>query len=110
MKSPRYDATGDPFVHTPDLFTDRDPKRHAANRRKVANLYSMTTLLRMEEDVDKCVAMLEERFIEFCKYVFTSFFRCGDLVNLECETDQKRLSIWIGGFNATRLMLSVLFQ
>lgn len=65
-KSTWYFASGNPTTHTtPDLFTDRDPKRHAANRRKTASLYSMTTLLRMEPCVVECTALIVERFREF---------------------------------------------
>ncbi|PVH85443.1 cytochrome P450 [Cadophora sp. DSE1049] len=66
VKSPWYIASSNPDPHaTPDLFTDLDPKRHAANRRKVAALYSMTNLVQMEPFVDECTGILVKRFREF---------------------------------------------
>ncbi len=46
------------------LFSDSDSKRHAANRRKVASLYSMTALLRMESSVAITTKDLIEKFTE----------------------------------------------
>ncbi|GME41742.1 Cytochrome P450 [Neofusicoccum parvum] len=63
-KGPWYFASGNPQSDISDLFTDRDAKRHSANRRKVASLYSMTSLLKMEEAVDDCVGLMEARFRE----------------------------------------------
>lgn len=48
-----------------NLFTDRNMKSHADNRRKVANLYSMTALLKMEPSVDSCIEIVLQRFDEF---------------------------------------------
>ncbi|KAK7730687.1 hypothetical protein SLS57_001518 [Botryosphaeria dothidea] len=64
-KGPWYEASRDPTSELKDLFTDRDEKSHAANRRKVASLYSMTTLLKMEETVNDCIGLIETRFREF---------------------------------------------
>ncbi|EKG21959.1 Cytochrome P450 [Macrophomina phaseolina MS6] len=63
-KGPWYDAGRNPTNPLRDIFTDRDSKRHAANRRKVASLYSMTTLLKMEEAVNDCIDIFETRFRE----------------------------------------------
>ncbi|KFZ14545.1 hypothetical protein V501_03179 [Pseudogymnoascus sp. VKM F-4519 (FW-2642)] len=66
IKSPWYTASGDPDPHgTPDLFSDRNPTRHAASRRKVASAYSMTALAQLEPLVDECYVVLRDRFIEF---------------------------------------------
>ncbi|KFY74560.1 hypothetical protein V499_05422 [Pseudogymnoascus sp. VKM F-103] len=66
IKSPWYTASGDPDPHgTPDLFSDRNPTRHAASRRKVASAYSMTALAQLEPLVDECYLVLRDRFMEF---------------------------------------------
>lgn len=68
MKSPWYIASGSADSHAPaDLFTDRNPNRHAANRRKVASVYSMTTLTHLEPFVDGCSELLRTRFREFAE-------------------------------------------
>jgi hypothetical protein len=51
----------------PDLFTDQDSRRHAGLRRKVASLYTMTTLLHMEPCAEECTAILTQRFKEFAQ-------------------------------------------
>ncbi|KXH25220.1 hypothetical protein CSIM01_04164 [Colletotrichum simmondsii] len=61
-----------------DLFTDRDGARHAANRRLVANLYSVTSLRAMESDV-------EDRLRVFVK-------RLGDLSQTQDPID---LQFWM---------------
>lgn len=66
-KGPWYDASRNLDAVARDLFTDRDPKRHAANRRKVASLYSMSSLLKMEEAVNDCVGLVEEKFREIAR-------------------------------------------
>ncbi|KFY65399.1 hypothetical protein V496_02591 [Pseudogymnoascus sp. VKM F-4515 (FW-2607)] len=66
IKSPWYIASGNPDPHAAlDLFSDRDPIRHAASRRKVASAYSMTALAQLEPFVDQCYSVLRARFIEF---------------------------------------------
>ncbi|KFY13167.1 hypothetical protein V492_03442 [Pseudogymnoascus sp. VKM F-4246] len=64
IKAPWYDAHGDPSNVRTNLFIDRNMKRHAENRRKVANLYSMTALLKMEPSVDSGVEIVLQRFDE----------------------------------------------
>ncbi|KAK5456949.1 hypothetical protein LTS15_004729 [Exophiala xenobiotica] len=66
-KSFWYDASSNPDYHTEDIFSGRDPKLHAQNRRKVASLYSMTTLLKMEEPVNQCIDLLTQRLDEKAK-------------------------------------------
>ena len=66
IKAPWYWANGG--IHPEknvDLFTDRDEKRHSANRRKVTNAYSMTALLEMEQFVDTCSEIFMTRLGEF---------------------------------------------
>jgi len=64
VKAPWYYASGSPDPHLADVFTERDPQLHAAKRRKIANLYSTTTLLRMEDSVNDCVRLMIDRFNE----------------------------------------------
>ncbi|EXF78391.1 hypothetical protein CFIO01_11652 [Colletotrichum fioriniae PJ7] len=55
LKSAWYEASSPVGLPWQDLFTDRDGARHAANRRLVANLYSVTSLRAMEPDVEDCL-------------------------------------------------------
>ncbi|KAI3550425.1 hypothetical protein CABS03_05602 [Colletotrichum abscissum] len=55
IKSAWYEASSPVGLPWQDLFTDRDGARHAANRRLVANLYSVTSLRAMEPDVEDCL-------------------------------------------------------
>jgi cytochrome P450 len=65
-QSPWYIASGSADRHPPaDLFTDRNPTRHAATRRKVASAYSMSALAQLEPFVDECSSILRTRFTEF---------------------------------------------
>lgn len=65
-QSPWYIASGSPDPHAPvDLFSARDPQKHAALRRVVANLYSMTTLVKLEPYIDECSELLIEKFTQF---------------------------------------------
>lgn len=52
-------------VHGHDLFTDQDGKRHARNRRKVVNAYSVTELVEMGLSSINVVLFLAERLEEF---------------------------------------------
>ncbi|KAL2839393.1 cytochrome P450 [Aspergillus pseudoustus] len=65
VKAPWYLASSNPNPVSRDLFTDVDPRRHGVNRRKVASLYSMTSLVQMESCVTECTAVLMERLEEF---------------------------------------------
>lgn len=51
----------------PDLFSDLNPKSHAANRRKVASLYSMTNLVQMEPLVNECTELMVAKFADFAR-------------------------------------------
>lgn len=53
---------------TPDqnnLFAVRDPALHGQMRRKVASMFSMTTLVNYEEYVDECLVLFQKRLHEF---------------------------------------------
>ncbi|KAK5058837.1 hypothetical protein LTR84_011101 [Exophiala bonariae] len=66
-KSEWYYAAGSPNKNVHNLFTDRNPKRHSENRRKVANLYSMTTLLSLEGFVTEAAGHMVSKFEGFAK-------------------------------------------
>lgn len=66
-KGPWYAASGPP--HEPNIFTDRNPNSHAAERRKYASLYSMSTLVTMEQAVNHCIWGLSDRLADFSRHV-----------------------------------------
>jgi hypothetical protein len=47
------------------MFTDRNEKRHASERRKYSAAYSMSSLVGYEGFVDNCARVLGERFRQF---------------------------------------------
>ncbi|KAK5054408.1 hypothetical protein LTR84_001298 [Exophiala bonariae] len=61
-KGPWYAASGSADPNTHDLFTDRDAKRHGDNRKKVARLYSMTSLLDYEHHVTELTKKMVAKF------------------------------------------------
>ncbi|KAL6354975.1 hypothetical protein LRP88_12333 [Fusarium phalaenopsidis] len=67
IKSSWYKASSDPNAQFKDLFTDQNAARHSANRRLVANLYSVTSLRTMESAVDECVDLLVDRMSELSR-------------------------------------------
>ncbi|KAL1616887.1 hypothetical protein SLS54_008091 [Diplodia seriata] len=66
-KSDFYFAASNPESHVSDLFSDRDPKTHAQLRRKIASLYSMTNLLKIDAWMHECGNILVERFKELSR-------------------------------------------
>ncbi|KIX01993.1 uncharacterized protein Z518_07932 [Rhinocladiella mackenziei CBS 650.93] len=65
VKGKWYIASGNPKSAEPDLFTDLNPETHAVNRRNVASLYSMTSLMGMEPYAVECAQILVKKFTEF---------------------------------------------
>ena len=65
VKSKFYHPFGNPDRSKRDLFTDEKIDSHAANRRKIAALYSVTSLMSYEPYVDKCNELLCSRLHEF---------------------------------------------
>ncbi|KAH9207923.1 cytochrome P450 [Leptodontidium sp. 2 PMI_412] len=63
-KGPWYSIVSDPNRAIPDLFSYRDIKRHAANRRQVASFFTVTSLVKMEEQIMICLRAMEQRFNE----------------------------------------------
>jgi cytochrome P450 len=64
IKSPFYSAFGDPNAKNKNLFANRDPKQHQQDRRQVASMYSLTSLISYEPYVDTCVELLLAKFRE----------------------------------------------
>ena len=62
-EAPWYQASGAKGIT--ELFTDSNQQRHADNRRKVANLYSMSTLVQFEPMVEQCTSLFATRLGEF---------------------------------------------
>ena len=88
IQSPWYQASGNPDPHAvPDLFSDRDPARHAAARRKVASAYSMTSLAQLEPFVDECSSILKAKFTKFANsgepVNMAHWLQCLHLMSLE---------------------------
>jgi hypothetical protein len=65
IKDRWYRAYGHPDDAHADIFSVIDERRHAVNRRKVASLFSMTSLVAYEPYVDTSNATLMEKFSEF---------------------------------------------
>jgi len=64
-KSDWYAAWGDPRVANHNLFSATDAKMHSMMRRKVSNLYAMTSIKSYEPFVETCIEILLERFDHF---------------------------------------------
>ncbi|KIW16028.1 hypothetical protein PV08_06079 [Exophiala spinifera] len=62
VKGKWYIASATPTSKVPNLFTELDPDVHSAVRRKVASLYSMTSLVAMEPNAVECARLLAEKF------------------------------------------------
>ena len=67
VKGKWYIASGNPKNKNPDIFTELNPETHAENRRKVASLYSMTSLVPMEQNAVDCAKILVSRFTDFAE-------------------------------------------
>ncbi|KEF54568.1 uncharacterized protein A1O9_09010 [Exophiala aquamarina CBS 119918] len=75
VNAPWYYASGSPDPNIHNLFTERNPKIHSEIRRKVANLYSMTTLLQLEPFVTDGTAHMVAKFEEFAQNRVTVNFQ-----------------------------------
>ncbi|ETI27659.1 hypothetical protein G647_00108 [Cladophialophora carrionii CBS 160.54] len=67
VKGRWYIASGNPKNENPDIFTELNPAVHAENRRKVASLYSMSSLVPMEQNAIDCARILVDRFTGFAE-------------------------------------------
>ncbi|CBF81681.1 protein CYP5080D1 [Aspergillus nidulans FGSC A4] len=57
-----WNVTPDP--DQTNLFSEQVSQRHAENRRKVASMYSMSSLVAYEPYVDNCIAVFKQRLNE----------------------------------------------
>lgn len=63
-----------------NLFSERTSKKHAEGRKKVASMYSMTSLVAYEPFVDNCIEIFKQRLDEF-----STEGRCVDMAHwLQC--------------------------
>jgi cytochrome P450 len=66
-KAKWYDAWGDPRIPNHNLFSARDRAVHGVMRRKVANMYAMSTVKSYEPHMDSCIDLLFQRLDEFAE-------------------------------------------
>ena len=112
LQSAWYKASAAPGEHTRiNLFADTNAERHAENRRKVASLYSMTTLLRMESAVNDCVDVVKRRFDEFSNSKQTidmhHWLQCYAFDVIGMVTVSKRFGFLEKGADIDRIMRSI---
>jgi cytochrome P450 len=84
-KSDWYTTATNPKAKRPGLFQETNIDRHAERRRKVAGLYTMTTVAALEPSVARTTKLLVEKFevlakenteidlqvwMQYCKYRF----------------------------------------
>ncbi|KAJ0113819.1 hypothetical protein J7T55_010063 [Diaporthe amygdali] len=66
-KGPWYTASGLPFKKDWNMFQMPENDKHIEIRKKLAGLYTMSSLLKMEVQVDECIALIETRFRELAR-------------------------------------------
>ena len=64
-KTAYYDTGGNPGE--PNLFTTRDEADHADRRKRIAALYTMSSMVHYEDAVDRMNTVLVRKFTEFAK-------------------------------------------
>lgn len=64
-KADWYYGFGHPDTERFSLFTDRNSKRHASERKKFSNAYSMSSLVSYEQFIEDCVSIFHQRLEEF---------------------------------------------
>lgn len=66
-KGPWYTASGLPFKKDWNMFQMPENDKHIAIRKKLAGLYTMSSLIKMESQVDECIDVIETRFRELAR-------------------------------------------
>lgn len=66
-KGPWYTASGLPFKKDWNMFQVPENDKHIAIRKKLAGLYTMSSLLKMESQVNECIDLVETRFRELAR-------------------------------------------
>ncbi|KAH6629948.1 putative cytochrome P450 pisatin demethylase [Chaetomium sp. MPI-SDFR-AT-0129] len=91
-----------------NLFSERDPTKHAAMRRKVASMYSMSSLVSYEPYVDECIALFRKHIatIEASKgeIDLAYWFRCYAFDVVSMITFSDRLGFLTEGKDIADLM------
>lgn len=64
-KASFYEGSGDP--NRMNLFNMTDEKEHSIRKRKVAQLYTMSTMVNYEEPMDKMMKVFLKKFTDFSK-------------------------------------------
>lgn len=64
-KSAWYDGFNPNNVHIPPVFQERDIKKHAAIRKSVASIYSMSSVASYEAAAENCTQIFKQRLDEF---------------------------------------------
>ncbi|EUC31177.1 hypothetical protein COCCADRAFT_101960 [Bipolaris zeicola 26-R-13] len=52
------------WARYPDAFTNLDERQHSERRRIVNSVYSMSNIIQLEEDIDRCVQLLIAKFTD----------------------------------------------
>ncbi|KAH8691014.1 putative cytochrome P450 [Phaeosphaeriaceae sp. PMI808] len=96
-----YRAYGHPDDAHADIFSVIDERRHAVNRRKVASLFSMTSMVGYEPYVDVSNATLVARFVEFAS--------TGQVINVPDWMQYYAFDV-VGEFTVSALIVSIFHQ
>lgn len=91
-----------------NLFNDLDPKSHSVLRRKVANTYSMSSLVSYEPYVDECTTIFLQRLAEFASsgevFNMGHWFQCYAFETIGMITFSKRLGFLNQGEDINGIM------
>ncbi|KAB8256643.1 cytochrome P450 [Aspergillus pseudonomiae] len=68
IKGPWYDGSHNIGDEKVGIFAVRDPKAHHTEKRKIASLYSMSSVVKMEAAVNGCLELLTEKLQEISRY------------------------------------------
>ncbi|PVH74486.1 cytochrome P450 [Cadophora sp. DSE1049] len=93
------------------IFSERNNAVHAANRRKTAAAYSLSSLLAYEGFVDHCVSLLCQRFEEFAAtskdFQLAHWLQCYAFDVIGCITFEKRFGFLDTGDDIGSIMSSL---
>ncbi|KAI3391747.1 hypothetical protein diail_6841 [Diaporthe ilicicola] len=114
-KGPWYTASGLPFKKDWNIFQMPENDSHIENRNKMAGLYTMSSLVKMESQVDDCIALIETRFRELASFSRLATmdamlcFRCHWKHNGKLSTVAKRFGFLDAGRDEMNLIRSLDF-
>jgi hypothetical protein len=105
-KSKWYEAWGDPRIPNHNLFSARDRNVHGIMRRKVANMYAMTSIKSYEPHADSCIDLLLHQLDEFAAngrtFDLQHYLRCYAFDVIGAITVSRA---FIFGFHGSELIL-----